>query len=56
MVTGTSCWASFISSPAAFGSSKPTKLKKSTGTAPMNTAQVGVKALPENPCMPCSAA
>ena len=37
-MNGTSRFAFVISSPAAFGSSKPTKLKKSTGTAAMKTA------------------
>ena len=38
IVKGTSRCAFVISSPAAFGSSKPTRLKKRTGTAAMNTA------------------
>ena len=37
-VKGTSLCGSFISSPAAFGSSKPTKLKNSSGTSAMNSA------------------
>src|SRR5690349_6648082 len=56
IVYGTSFCASFISSPAALGSSNPTKLKNSTGTAAMNTAQVGLKSLPPTPCTPfCTA-
>ena len=55
-MNGTSFCGSFISSPAALGSSKPTKLKNSTGTAAMKIPHVGLKSPVETPCTPWSSA
>src|SRR3954463_11692190 len=52
-VNGTSFCGSFISSPAALGSSKPTKLKNSPGTRPMNSAYDGENSETDGECSPC---
>src|SRR3954470_16500197 len=52
-VNGTSFCGSFISSPAALGSSKPTKLKNSSGTRPMNSAYDGENSDTAGECSPC---
>ena len=49
---GTSFCGLVISSPAALGCSKPTRLKNSTGTRAMKAAHEGVHSLASGMCRP----